>query len=355
LPSRHQVGYSQQLRFDYGGSAQPGPAYPQGRFHTGDAVFTPLVHDLAVTATYRFGSSGMHAVGGTASMSAVVSNAAGWHQSLPVPAAVRFTGDSARVTATVTPSALLALAAAVDRNSQLALGGYRVTFTPQVDARGTVAGKPLQATDSAPFVFRFDASQFTPVGGQGDPQTVGYTATQSGSVAVAALRAARLGLPLHRTMSVSLARRAGPALTLLGLLAAWAGAASARRRARRIGGCWLPGDSDVTVISVVADALPDDLLVIDTASFDDLLAAAAAHQSPVLHDKANNTCYVDHDRCVYRFRFVELPREAEPVEPSDPTTAAAAAAAMGASVVPLLPRQRREQPHQPSGVARLRR
>lgn len=143
--------YTQQLSFGYQGPAKPGSVYPSGTVTTGDPVYLQLVHQLTVTATYRFTSAAPAQLHGTLRIRGTLSNSSGWSRSFWLGPPAQFTGDHGLGTAHVDLSRLEALTARVISQIGAAGGGdFTLAIVPQVRLAGTLAGAPLATTYSAP-------------------------------------------------------------------------------------------------------------------------------------------------------------------------------------------------------------
>jgi signal peptidase I len=287
---RHH-GYTQTVRFGYAAQVPPDAVYPSGHVATGDPLFVRLVPRLVVRVDYQ---TTARDAAGTIGLIGSLANNAGWHTSFTLAPVHPFTGASTSAQGLVSLPALVALSHTVDAQSGVSLGGYTLTLTPVVLVHGQVSGVPVGTTMGAPFVFRFDDQQFSPA--------AAYSTTTSGSVPVAASVPARPTL-LHHRIPLPAARWLGLLVALLSAAAAFGLALASRRPRQFIGPHPLPCGFEGSVISIVADSVPPDRFLVDTDSFADLVAAAATHAQPILHDKPAGICYVENDGTVYRFRL----------------------------------------------------
>ena len=75
--------YRQTATIGYSGAAPRGAVYPDGHLHTGDPMFTKMIHRATVDLHFAFASNGIaHSVRGTSEVVADVSSTTGWHREL---------------------------------------------------------------------------------------------------------------------------------------------------------------------------------------------------------------------------------------------------------------------------------
>jgi hypothetical protein len=157
------VAYTQQVTFDYDGSAPSSPVYPSGVVHTGDPIFLQFVHQLHVQVGYSLVAAAPAQVSGTSQLVLRLTGPTGWSRTLPLSATKRFTGGQVSESATLDLSSLQALLKKVQALTGVpASGGYTISVAPQVHAAGTVAGQPVAAGFNPVLSFQLVPPQLRP-------------------------------------------------------------------------------------------------------------------------------------------------------------------------------------------------
>jgi signal peptidase I len=179
--------YTQQLSFSYRGPAQQGSVYPSGEVTTGDPVYLQLVHRLNVTAAYEFRTTGTPQLHGTVRIHGTLSNSSGWSRGLWLSPRATFSGVHGSATARLDLSRLQALTNRV--SSQIGTAGdgaYTLAMVPEVKLSGTVGGKPLTTTYSAPLDLTLGAAALasgtSAIASSASSSGAGATSEQSGLV-----------------------------------------------------------------------------------------------------------------------------------------------------------------------------
>lgn len=141
--STTSVPYTQQVRFGYSAHVRPGPAYPNGIVTTGDPLYTPLVHHLRVTASYRLSSSTSYKLTGSVRLRGTVANSSGWSRDVWLGPAAPITAGRGVATANISLPRFNSLITRVSTQIGLGAGTYTLAIVPQLSLKGRVGGQPL--------------------------------------------------------------------------------------------------------------------------------------------------------------------------------------------------------------------
>lgn len=283
----------------YSAQVEVSDVYPDGRVDSGETAFLQLVPALDVSFRYRFTAEDPYEVGGTASVSAVVSDGAGWVRRVPVAEAGDFTGASTTVRGTLD---LVELAEIV-REMKTLTGSLTTTFAVRIEPRFEISGRVgPEALDEAftpelPFLLddvglRVDAPE------DGSP-ALSVRRAESGTVeAPAGLTLGRLRLSIERAQTLA---TLGLMISLFVLVLAAAALWSRRTDSEhgRIASRF--GDRMIAI----AGAPPADRgRVTDLADFDSLARIAELYDRVVLHwHRGESHVYlVDDGSTAYRYR-----------------------------------------------------
>jgi signal peptidase I len=153
---------TQEGRFAYSGTAEPGTTYPTGAVATGDPIYTRLVDDLAVSFEHAVSAPGLDAVEGAVRLELSVATADGWSAPLGNSPSVPVQDGAATATVAIAPDLARAY---VDRhNTEIGgnAGAITLSVTPVVEVTGVVQGRPFAAEDPAPLTFTIDPTTLRP-------------------------------------------------------------------------------------------------------------------------------------------------------------------------------------------------
>jgi signal peptidase I len=223
--------YEQTGTFEYSIFTQPSTLYPQGLVGPVTAppmvngepgaievppVYTKLVKGIEVG--YRYSAQGVQvAPGGGFAMNLSVKamGEGGWSKSfeLTTPSAIEGNETSGRAYIDLAP--LQALIETIEKETGYTAGGYELVVTPKVEAKGTVAGEPVQLLFAPALTFEYTKTLITPDSNLQplEPKVLGDNVTRSQSLSLGVLT-----LPV----STSRALFAGLVLASLGAGAAFA-------------------------------------------------------------------------------------------------------------------------------------
>ena len=141
--------YTQTGVFTYQAHPPVSDTYPTGHVVTGDPVFLRLLTALGVSFHYSTNAPPAE-VHGTVRLDAALSNAMGWHSTLPMVAATPLKSGEANLEATLDLSRIQALAISVA--SQTGLGAVPVNVAVTASAVVAVgSAKPVRYTSQLPF------------------------------------------------------------------------------------------------------------------------------------------------------------------------------------------------------------
>ena len=204
--------YRQTAKVGYSATAQPGAAYPDGRVHTGDPVFTKMIPAVTFDLNYAFTTpEGLnHEVRGTSQIVAQVSTAANWQREIPLTAVRTFGGEKLHRTATLDLGALREIQQAFTAETGLDASTASVRVVGKVHLDGTAEGTPI-AGDLAPKVdFTLTPVELIPKLPSAGAASSGLSVTKTGSVEQA--------IPRPRTFGIGPVRIPNGPARLLSLL-----------------------------------------------------------------------------------------------------------------------------------------
>jgi hypothetical protein len=269
--------------------------YPDGKVDSGETAFLQLVPALGVVFRYRFAAEVPFDVRGNASISAVVSDGAGWERRVPVAAPRGFTRPDVTVRGTLD---LGELAEIVDEMKRLT-GSFTTTFSVRVEPSVEVAGRPavkrltLRSRPRSAFSRRrqvaVDAPEDgSPVSAKCEPGSVGCLETLSGGLHVSVEKARSLSV-LGLAMSLFLLFLAAVALST--------------RRIDGEHGRFAARFAD-RMISIARAPDVDSERVTDLADLDSLARIAERYDRVVLHWRrgGEHVYLVDDGSNAYRHR-----------------------------------------------------
>lgn len=303
-PHPSDVAYTQQRGFAYSAVVPTGPVYGAMGVTTGDPLFLQLVTAADVHFTYRLESSSPRAVTGTVSLTAEVSDQAGWHRIVELSPPTAFRGDETEVRATLDVARLQTMIAEVQSLTGMKTGTHTVTVAAHVQIEGTVAGQTLQKTFDPGLVFRLDALQLWPTWAR--DSTTGQdplAPSEPGSVTTTGSAASQLSalgyhLAVDQARILALAGALSSAIALaVGLIA--------RRPQRRNENARIHAKHGHRIIPV--DAAEGDVTrtVLDITTMADLARLAEQYDCLMLHQEHDDihSYLFQVDRTIYRYRI----------------------------------------------------
>jgi signal peptidase len=155
------VPYELQGAFSYSAAAPAGPVYEDGRVDTGEPVFLRLAPEAVVRFSARLESEVPHAVRGTGTLVAELSDESGWTRTFELQEAANFSGDSFTASGTLRVGRIRALVEDVESLTGVERPSYTLTLAPHVDFQGVVAGRRLDDEFTPRLVFQLDANQLS--------------------------------------------------------------------------------------------------------------------------------------------------------------------------------------------------
>ncbi len=283
----------------YGATVTPSDVYPDGVVRSGETAFLQLVPALDVAFAYRFSADEPSAVHGESSISAVVSDGAGWLRTFQVADPQPFTGQSVTTEGTLDLEELSAIVAEMKSLTGAITTTFSVRLEPTVEVSGRDGAKAFSDTFTSQVPFLLDDVSLRVDVGDGTTPALSAQQAETGTVEVPT----SLGLgPV--SLAVEQARRysAVGLVIALFLLALAAVVVSGRRR-----------DSEhVRIASLLGDRLisiarPPDLrsrVVTDLADLEGLVRISELHDRVVLEwrNGAEHVYFVDDGSTAYRFR-----------------------------------------------------
>jgi signal peptidase I len=140
--------YTQTGVLSYQARVPASATYPTGQVSTGDPVFMKLLTDLGVSFYYST-TAPPAAVHGTVQIDAVLSNAAGWHTTLPMATPTPLKAGGANLTSTLDLSYIQVLATRVASQTGLGTGPIDIAVTASAVV-GVGSAKPVTYTSRLP-------------------------------------------------------------------------------------------------------------------------------------------------------------------------------------------------------------
>ncbi|MGI9658911.1 MAG: signal peptidase I [Gaiellaceae bacterium] len=296
--------YEQTGTFSYSAEVGESPAYDSTTATDGQAIFTSLANNVDVAFDYELATTRSHAVRGTASLRALVSDGEGLERSLTVSAPQEFSGDTVTLAGTLTLAKLQRLVKRIEKATGVVSNGYFLTLAPQIEVTGRVGEAPIDDLFAPELVFRLDAARLALAQTSAlDDSANALVRTQTGSGPETV--PATFGL-LGLEPSVDSVRRIG----LLGTLLALAAFAAAIRMSRKqsLGDLALIAARQGQWLVRATNGVPSDRRCIELAEMEDLLRVAELRGQLVLEvDEADRTTYVVDDGTVqYQYSTVRV-------------------------------------------------
>jgi hypothetical protein len=284
----------------YTATVEESDVYPDGVVRTGESAFLELVPALDVAFAYRLQADEPSAVRGTASISAVVSDGAGWVRRVPVADPQSFDGLSTTASGTLD---LVELRAIVDEMKRLT-GSITTTFAvriePEVSISGSAASDAFTDTFAPRMPFLMDDVALRVDVPEDGASALSALKAQSGTIQVPAQLT--LG-PLQMSVEAARRRAAVGLVIALFLLAVAAVIVSSRRRDgehARIASRF--GDR---LVSIARPHEVDARRVTDLADLDGLARVAELHDRVILHWRRGeqHVYLVDDGSTAYRYHI----------------------------------------------------
>lgn len=296
-----QDAYTQKGLFDYSAQASSGPIYgADGRATSGDPLYVALVKAASFGFTYTFESDLRHAVGGSASLDAVLADPmSGWHHQVVLQAPTPFFGNRVDVKGTLALTELAALAKHLQELTGTHVDSLTLTLTPHIKLRGRLAGQPLTSTYEPALRFTLDQQRLalTSLATNAD-NTLDRSEPATAPVQEAnTLSLGMLRLPVDRARVLAPAGAGAALLALLVLALLWLTRRSVDEptRIRSRYADWLLSATEL-------GETPER--VIDLSSFEEIIRIAEHYERLVFHqeDGLQHTYSVEEAGVVYRFQ-----------------------------------------------------
>ena len=280
------VPYHQSGRLSYKASPSAGPTYPSGSVHTGEPLFTHVVHSARLTFVYQFSSAAPHRVSARGSISATVASTSGWRTTLPLGPPSTITGDAGVLRGRLDIGAVLALVSRVESVTAVR-GSYTLTITPHVAVSGQLAAAPLHGRFAPPSKFSLNGLEIRPVTATGAPSeattVASFEHSAAGSVTAHRSRPAHIALgPLSLTVASARATALGGLALVACALCAALALARPRRRSPTAAILSRYGGAIVPVERVWQQP---GIAVIDVADMEALARIAAHYERSILHER----------------------------------------------------------------------
>jgi signal peptidase I len=281
--------------------------YPEGRLRSGDAIFTRLVHAVAVGFDYRLSSASapVHA-GGTMRIDLALS-ADGHRLSTRTLATAPLTGPTGHIGTTLDVDALERTVRAVEAQAS-SVSRFGVTLAGVVAMKGHVGASPIASRYTPAISYTLDANRLLLADGVPHP----FARDGSGIVNVA--NSFHLGFA---TVSVTTAQRLaayGAVLGLLGLLAAFALGRTRNDEPSQI--AWRYRDWLVPITQLPHTGST----ITDVGDFMSLVQLADRHNKSILHlaDDGEHTYLVKENGLLYRYTAHDAGATQRPLRASAP-------------------------------------
>jgi len=296
--------YEHSGTFSYSAPVPMSDVYPDGLVDSGESAFLQLVPTLDVTFAYRLSAQDAASVSGDVSLTAVLSDGAGWVRRIPFADQQAFTGTSARITGRLD---LAALSAVVEEMRTLTGSGtttFSLGIVPDVDVRGRVGTETIGERFSPTLPLLLDPVSVRPDTSVGDSSL--FTARRAETVTVRSPAYISVG---GLRLTVDDARH----VSILGLLiAALVGAVGAGALWRARGGgepsriAVRFGDRMITIAEAPS---VDSSRVSELADVESLHRVAERYDRVVLHwqEGRGHVYLVDDGSAVYRYRVGGAP------------------------------------------------
>ena len=282
----------------YAADVAPSDVYPEGSVRTGDTAFLQLVPALDVAFDYAFTADRSHEVAGNASITAVVSDGAGWVRRLEVAPSQDFTGSDVRVTGTLDLAEIAKIVTEMKRLTGSLTTTFAVRVEPSVEVSGRVGSDTVHETFAPEIPFLLDdVSLRVDVPSDGSPALTSRRA-EAGTIEVPArLAVGDLGLAVDQAQRLAVV---GLATSLFLLAFAAVFVASRRTEGEHGRIAYRLGDR---MISIAQPPAVDSSRVTDVSDFDSLVRVAELHDRIVLHWRRGDShvYLVDDGSSVYRY------------------------------------------------------
>ncbi len=304
-PTTHAVevpdAYAHVGTFSYGAQVDESDVYPDGTVDTGETAFLQLVPTLDLAFRYELDAPEASSVRGTTTLTAVLSDGAGWTRTLPLGEPSGFTGRTGEAAGTLDLDEVVRV---VDEMKALTGSGtsvFGVTVEADTEVRGRVRGEQISPSFQPKLRLALDPVSLRPETSEAD--AAAFTVRRSepvGSRVPATLALGGLRISVDRARTLALL---GLAVALLA--AAFAGASARRGR---------NGGAPSQIASLLGDRLvtlsrPPSTEVGRVTELGDVtsLAQIAEHYDRiVLHwrDGNGHAYQVDDGTRIYRLRLV---------------------------------------------------
>ena len=282
----------------YSADVEPSDVYPEGSVRTGETAFLQLVPALDVVFDYEFTADRPHEVAGDASITAVVSDGAGWTRRLEVAPPQDFTGSEVTVGGTLDLTELAKIVSEMKSLTGSLTTAFAVRIEPTVDVSGRVGSDTVDETFTPQIPFLLDdVSLRVDVPADGSP-ALSTRRAEPGTIEVPArLAVGQLGLAVDQAQRLAVVGLA-ISLFLLAFAAVFFGSRRSVGEHGRIASRF--GDR---MISIAQPPGVDSSRVTDVSDFDSLARVAELHDRIVLHWRRGDghVYLVDDGSSVYRY------------------------------------------------------
>jgi hypothetical protein len=291
--------------------------YGAGGVQTGDAVYLRIVNALAVDFDYHFAAHAAHSVSGTVALTVELSDASGWHQTVPLKPATSFSGGRARVAATLDVAQLQALVAAAAGATGLRPTVQAVDLVADVHTTGRLAGRRLDEDFSPKYSFQLDPLVFKPAARESGSRTASSPArpVTSGSIPNTVRHAATIGA-FGVTVDASIARWVTLGCGVLALIVLLVVLAKRRPLHRNEVARIDARDGRIIVPVAASEPGTQRVATVDVTTMPDLVRLAERYDRLILHQARGGThVYLfEAEGIVYRYsiRDVTVPKPDEP-------------------------------------------
>jgi signal peptidase I len=153
---------TQQGRFSYTGTAEPGTTYPTGVVSTGETVWTTLASRLTVSYVNAVSGPELTDVTGSVRLDVSVAAADGWSAVLNSGPTATLQDGTATVSVGVDPGAAVGLLSRHYAEIGVPSGTATLTVTPVVEITGSVRGQSVSLGSPAGLPFTLDAVSLRP-------------------------------------------------------------------------------------------------------------------------------------------------------------------------------------------------
>ena len=227
--------YRQTGTFSYGAAVPASIVYPTGTVLAGEPVYVPPVQNLAISFRYHLAVANPgRALGGTAALDAELVNTSGWRDAWTVVPPVHFQGSTVTLRGQIDARRLFAEVAQVEKLTQDRVDTYRLELVPAVSASAASGGRLVAVKYATPVHFVVQPAWLAL-----DVPTTATAAsylnhTVAGDIPRMVTVPSTFSL-FGRSVPVTSARMAGPALALAALAAIGGLVWTERRREDRLG------------------------------------------------------------------------------------------------------------------------